>query len=228
MSSRTAVLLDSQPLTLTALEQILQTLEMEVVAKVATTTAALTAVTAHGPDLLMADIDSRDANLDVFSCIRAARTHDPNLRVLVLAAHADAHDIQQAFAAGADGYVVKTAQPADIASAVRQAFEHSIFFPEAVMPRRHHLGAGGSGSYETDVLTRRELEILRLVADGHSNGELARMLWVTEQTVKFHLSNIYRKLNVANRTEASRWAHVHGLLAGDDAGPGATVTSIAG
>jgi DNA-binding CsgD family transcriptional regulator len=52
------------------------------------------------------------------------------------------------------------------------------------------------------------------VADGHSNAQLARMLWVTEQTVKFHLSNIYRKLDVANRTEASRWAQLHGLLDG--------------
>ena len=51
------------------------------------------------------------------------------------------------------------------------------------------------------------------MAEGHSNGELARTLWVTEQTVKFHLSNIYRKLNVANRTEASRWAQLNGLLA---------------
>jgi DNA-binding CsgD family transcriptional regulator len=64
-----------------------------------------------------------------------------------------------------------------------------------------------------DVLTRREMEILRLVAEGHSNSTLAKMLWVTEQTVKFHLANIYRKLNVANRTEASRWAHLNGMLA---------------
>jgi DNA-binding CsgD family transcriptional regulator len=64
-----------------------------------------------------------------------------------------------------------------------------------------------------DVLTTREREILRLVAEGHSNNQLARMLWVTEQTVKFHLSNVYRKLDVSNRTEASRWAQVHGLLA---------------
>jgi DNA-binding CsgD family transcriptional regulator len=56
------------------------------------------------------------------------------------------------------------------------------------------------------------VEILRLVAEGHTNAQLARLLWVTEQTVKFHLSNIYRKLNVANRTEASRWAQVQGLL----------------
>ena len=62
-------------------------------------------------------------------------------------------------------------------------------------------------------LTKRELEILQLVAEGYSNSQLARMLWVTEQTVKFHLSNIYRKLGVANRTEASRQAHLHNWVA---------------
>ena len=62
------------------------------------------------------------------------------------------------------------------------------------------------------LLTRREREILQLAAAGRSNAELARRLWVTEQTVKFHLSNVYRKLNVSNRTEASRWAQLHGLL----------------
>ena len=61
-------------------------------------------------------------------------------------------------------------------------------------------------------LTRRELEILQLVAEGDSNAQLAKMLWITEQTVKFHLSNIYRKLGVSNRTEAARWAQLHGLL----------------
>jgi len=64
-------------------------------------------------------------------------------------------------------------------------------------------------------LTRREVEILQLVAEGYSNAQLAKMLWVTEQTVKFHLSNIYRKLGVANRTEASRWAQLNGLLTTD-------------
>jgi DNA-binding CsgD family transcriptional regulator len=64
-------------------------------------------------------------------------------------------------------------------------------------------------------LTRREVEILRLVSEGHSNAQVARTLWVTEQTVKFHLSNIYRKLDVGNRTEASRWAQLHGVLSAD-------------
>jgi DNA-binding NarL/FixJ family response regulator len=62
-------------------------------------------------------------------------------------------------------------------------------------------------------LTTRELEILRLAAQGHTNSAIARQLWVTEQTVKFHLSNTYRKLGVANRTQASRYAHMNDLVA---------------
>jgi DNA-binding CsgD family transcriptional regulator len=61
-------------------------------------------------------------------------------------------------------------------------------------------------------LTRRESEILQLAAEGHTNGSLARMLSVTGQAIKFHLTNIYRKLEVHNRSEASRWATLHGLL----------------
>ena len=68
----------------------------------------------------------------------------------------------------------------------------------------------GLGSWSE--LTRREREILQLVARGHSNRRVARRLWVTEQTVKFHLSNVYRKLGVSNRTEAGRWAQLNGLL----------------
>ena len=65
---------------------------------------------------------------------------------------------------------------------------------------------------EQTPLTSRELEVLQLVASGATNGEIAQKLWVTEQTVKFHLSNVYRKLEVGNRTEASHYAHVNGLV----------------
>ena len=77
-------------------------------------------------------------------------------------------------------------------------------------------------------LTLRERQILQLVAQGHSNAKLAKMLWVTEQTVKFHLSNVYRKLNVANRTEASWWVQRNGLLTdGTEPGELAQVRHIA-
>ena len=66
-------------------------------------------------------------------------------------------------------------------------------------------------------LTPRELEILTLTSQGLSNAEMGKVLWVTEQTIKFHLSNIYRKIGVANRTGASRWAQQQGLLEDVDA-----------
>jgi len=117
--------------------------------------------------------------------------------------------------------VLKTAHPDDLTSAIRQAFEHSIYLagvrPTAAPPAPQLDDSPG--------LTRRELEILQLVAEGHSNAELARMLWVTEQTVKFHLSNIYRKLDVANRTEASRWAQLHGLLTPPVAAPAQSLSA---
>ena len=132
----------------------------------------------------------------------------------MLSRHHDPAHIDAALAAGAAAYIVKTAHPDDVASAVRQAFDHSVYLPggplavgEPLAPEAQPARAARPGG-----LTRRELEILRLVAEGHSNSQLARMLWVTEQTVKFHLSNVYRKLGVANRTEASRWAQVNGLL----------------
>jgi DNA-binding CsgD family transcriptional regulator len=81
--------------------------------------------------------------------------------------------------------------------------------------RRRRRGPGG--------LTRRELEVLRLVSGGATNRAVAATLWVTEQTVKFHLSNVYRKLGVRNRFEAARWAWENGLLEGDESVEGETV-----
>ena len=160
--------------------------------------------------MVILEVATSDAALDGITFLRQAREKRPGLRAIVLSSHEDAEHIDAALAAGAAAYVVKTAHPDDLASAVRQVFAHSIYLPggRAAAPapetRRQ--------SQELSGLTRRELEILQLVSEGHSNAQLARMLWVTEQTVKFHLSNIYRKLDVANRTEASRWAQLHGLL----------------
>jgi len=120
----------------------------------------------------------------------------------------EAEHVHATLAAGAAAYVLKTADPEDLAVAVRQTFAQSVYFAD---------GRSGVRTVERVAeqparLTQREREILQLVAQGDSNAQLARTLWVTEQTVKFHLSNIYRKLEVANRTEASRWAHLHGFV----------------
>jgi DNA-binding NarL/FixJ family response regulator len=130
----------------------------------------------------------------------------------VLSASSETADIDAAFASGAAAYVFKTARPEDVASAVRQAFDASVFLAPVHAAAMQQARPGPRERDNDPGLTKRESEILRLVSEGHSNNELARMLWVTEQTVKFHLSNIYRKLDVSNRTEAGRWAQTHGLL----------------
>jgi DNA-binding NarL/FixJ family response regulator len=149
--------------------------------------------------------------------ITEARALSQGLGVVVLSADADAHRISAAFDAGASAYVLKGAAPEDLALAIRQVFEHSIFIGFTPPSSGHDQPANGPR------LTRRELEVLQLVTRGASNAAVAKTLWVTEQTVKFHLSNVYRKLSVSNRTEASRWAYLHGLVgngaSGDHADP---------
>jgi DNA-binding NarL/FixJ family response regulator len=140
--------------------------------------------------------------------VRRAREMVPGIKTIVLSMYDDQEHIDAAFAAGADAYVLKIAHPDDLTSAVRQAFEHSIYLAGG----RAAPAAAAPAPQNAPGLTRRELEILQLVAEGQSNAQVARTLWVTEQTVKFHLSNIYRKLGVSNRTEASRWAQLQGLL----------------
>jgi DNA-binding NarL/FixJ family response regulator len=205
---RTAVILDRLPLWLEAVETVLERVDVAVVGKAASAAGALAQVAAHKPDLFVTDIALDGGDGEGLSCIRLAQERSPGLRVLVLSLVSERESIDEALRAGAVAYVMKSAHPEDLASAVRQAFAHSVYFASDQQPEPASFAAGG----EAVALTRREREILRLVAEGHSNAQLAGMLWVTEQTVKFHLSNVYRKTKVANRTEAARWAQVHGLL----------------
>jgi DNA-binding NarL/FixJ family response regulator len=205
---RTAVLLDQHPLWLDAVEQVLGRAGVEVVGKATSRTAAARLIEEHRPELLIAEIASDDdGDGKVWLRETTARFHD--LKVIILSMADSSEDVAAAFAAGAVAYVIKKAHPDDLAVAVRQAFEHSIYLPSRRGDQPARLPVA---PVDLPDLTRRELEILRLAAEGLSNAELAKRLWVTEQTVKFHLSNIYRKLDVSNRTEASRWAQINGLL----------------
>jgi DNA-binding NarL/FixJ family response regulator len=192
------------------MDRLVVGLGVEVVGRATDGDEAVTLIEEYRPDVFIAGIDP--ANSDEVVYVRRASESHPGLKSIVVADNKEAEAISAAFAAGATVYCVKTAEQEDLASAIRQAFERSIYI--ATSGSRDFSLTASSGELQPAAhdLTRRELEILQLVAEGHSNSQLARMLWVTEQTVKFHLSNIYRKLDVANRTEASRWAQLHGLL----------------
>jgi DNA-binding NarL/FixJ family response regulator len=210
LDRRTAILVDQHPLWLDTVEQVVSRLGVQVVTKTTHTTEALERLEETAPDLLITEIKAPDGEPDGIALLRQACERHSGLKAIVLSMYDDPEHVDSAFAAGAVAYVLKTAHHDDLTSAIRQAFEHSIYLAAGM--QRSPAPVRPAVPEDSPGLTRRELEILQLVAEGHSNAELARMLWVTEQTIKFHLSNIYRKLDVANRTEASRWAQLRGLL----------------
>ena len=190
---------------------VLHRIGVDVVGTATTGADALALVERSRPDLLVTDIGAADGELAGLTCLREARRHVPEIRGVVLSVSEDSGHIDAALRAGAAAYVLKSAHPDDLASAVRQAFALSMYLApfgshENRIPDHDGISA------DCAQLTKREREILQLAAEGYSNAQLAVMLWVTEQTVKFHLSNVYRKLDVANRTEAARWAQLHGLV----------------
>jgi NarL family two-component system response regulator LiaR len=210
--SRTAIVLDRHPLWAEAVEGVLRRVGVDIVGKATTGGDALALVQRLRPDLLVTDIGAADGDHAGLTCLREARQRVPELRAVVLSLSDDSKEIDAALQAGAAAYVLKSAHPDDLASAVRQAFAHSVYFAPPAGTWNGNTLHRGMESADRAELTKREREILQLVAEGYSNAQLARMLWVTEQTVKFHLSNVYRKLNVSNRTEAARWAQLQGLV----------------
>jgi DNA-binding NarL/FixJ family response regulator len=180
----------------------------EPVGKATNPAEALALVLERRPELFVLDTDTNGSVPDGLACLREALAKIPSLKVVVVTASPDPKRINAALSAGAVAYVLKRAQPEDLASAIRQVFARSFYLAATdgfAAPRRGE-AADDAG------LTRRELEVLQLVAGGSTNGDVAKTLWVTEQTVKFHLANIFRKLDVTNRTQASRWAHANGLV----------------
>ncbi|HEU4974682.1 MAG TPA: response regulator transcription factor [Baekduia sp.] len=210
---RVAVLVDQHPMWMDTVESVLRSAGVDVVAKLSSSTEAVDQLERLAPDLVVTGLLMPDDAIDGITFVRRVKELLTEARVVVFSMFDDADHVRDAFTAGADAYVLKTAHPDDLTSAVRQAFRHSMFLaPSHALAQAPIPPSAAPVPDDSHGLTRRELEILQLVAEGHSNAELARLLWVTEQTVKFHLSNIYRKLDVSNRTEASRWAQLRGIL----------------
>jgi len=134
------------------------------------------------------------------------RLHDiaqatPDARVILFSDDMEPEWLDEAFEAGADTVISKTVHAVSLGTLLRESAR------DAIVHRVRHRRPPAECP-----LTGRELEILRYVAEGYTNSRIAREIWVTEPTVKFHLSNTYRKLGVANRTEASRYAYQHDLV----------------
>lgn len=157
---------------------------------------ALEVVRGTRPDLLVLDLEM--AGMDGHTCLRLIREEELPVRVLVLSAYGDGASLRTAIEGGADGYALKTEPPQQTLVSIRQVVRGQLVFPIAA--KRWLLGRSTPADPE---LTDREREVLALVAEGDTNAAVARRLKVSENTVKFHLQNLYLKLGVSNRTEAA-------------------------
>jgi DNA-binding NarL/FixJ family response regulator len=162
------------------------------------------------PDVVI--LDMRMPKGDGLSTLAQLRKVYPDVKVIILSMYEDSEHIDRALHQGAAGYVVKSINPLDLPSTIRQVVEGNVFHPRGRGGAEGEPGGLVTGQATPGGLTERELSILRLVAEGLSNLDIASKLYVTEQTVKFHLSNIYRKLGVGNRTEATRYAYRNNLI----------------
>jgi DNA-binding NarL/FixJ family response regulator len=205
---RTAVLMDPHPLCHSAIAGLLGRFDIEVVGATTSPGAAIALLQEHKPDLLVAELELPEGRDEALRVLGLGRTADPSLTAIVLSSTDDPALIDAAFAQGASAYVLKTSDPDVVATAVRQAFEPSLYFARP----KAQPAATPVVELAAPKLTRRELEILTLVSEGRSNRQVAELLWVTDQTVKFHLANVYRKLGVRSRFDAARWAFEHGVL----------------
>jgi len=176
----------------------------EVVGEAVTGVQVLPLVRRLSPELVLLDL--RMPQMDGLTCLAKIKKEFPDIKVAILSVSQDPELIQTALKRGASAYIVKSIDPDDLAGALRQALDGNVFTTAGVTEDPGERAARDAG------LTERELVIVRAVARGLSNEAIAKELWVAEQTVKFHLTNIYRKLGVSNRTEAARYAFEQGLV----------------
>jgi DNA-binding NarL/FixJ family response regulator len=153
------------------------------------------------PDVVLLDI--RMPEMDGLACLELLRRRFPQVKVIVLTVSDDPEHVETAMKAGAVAYILKSVSPGELPAIVREAAKGTIYEPVGMTAEAEPAVVHG--------LTEREIVILQAVARGLPNRKIGSELWVTEQTVKFHLTNIYRKLGVSNRTEAARAAFRLGM-----------------
>jgi DNA-binding NarL/FixJ family response regulator len=177
--------------------------DLEIVGCAETGSQVLPLVQQTQPDLVVLDLGM--PGMDGLTCIKLIRERFPEVRTAVLSGNDSDETIEAALRLGANAFISKSVDPAALAEALRSAAREPV--PAAIGRAENRI----SSIIEGTGLTEREVAVLQALAQGQSNKEIARTLWLAEQTVKFHLTNIYRKLDVRGRTEAVHWAYHHGL-----------------
>ena len=194
------VLADDHELVLEGLRSLIEAEpDMEVLATAKDGGQCLDLVHRHAPDVVVLDLEM--GPMGGLQCLHALREGYSEVRVLVLTAYSDGESMRAALEGGASGFALKTEPPQQTVASIRQVYRGQLVFPAAARRWLLRTPAPAEPSPPTD----RENEILALVSEGLTNAQIARRLRVSDNTVKFHLQNVYLKLGVRNRTEAAAY-----------------------
>ncbi len=204
------VLVDDHELVRLGLHQLLSAADdIEVVGSAPNGSVALELVEALRPDVVLMDLQM--PGMDGVEATRRLQRLEPRPQVVVLTSFSDRDKITAAVDAGAAGYLLKDVDPVDLLNGVRAAARgESPLHPKAA---RELLNARSAGQSPTGTLhlTPREIEVLQLVRQGLANKQIARRLDISERTVKAHLTSVFQRIGVVDRTQAALWAERQGL-----------------
>jgi DNA-binding NarL/FixJ family response regulator len=196
---------DDNRLMLEGVRRALEPVEdIEIVGATHTGLQVLPLVERRRPELVALELGMRGT--DGRRCLELLREQHPDIKVVVLSASSAHDDIRSALTSGARAYIVKSVDPLDIPVALRHAYDETVYHAIGFEP-------GPEDQLRAAGLTERELTVLKALARGLSNKAISRELWVSEETVKFHLGNLYRKLGVPTRLAAANIAHARGIAA---------------
>jgi two-component system response regulator NreC len=205
------VIVDDHAVVRSGLRRVLEAEDdLEVVAEAGDTRNAVFEARAHKPDVIVMDVvmPGRSGIEAIPDVLKEA----PDAKVLVLSMQDDPSYVREAFAAGASGYVLKEAADAELVTAVREVASGGRYVHPTLGARLVAAEAEERRRAEEDPLTDREREVLRLLALGHTNQEIATMLFISVRTAETHRSHIMRKLGLESRAELVRHALTQGLL----------------
>jgi NarL family two-component system response regulator LiaR len=185
--------------------------DIEVIGEAENGLEALAQVRQQQPDVVLMDLVMPE--MDGIEATRQVSAISPSTRVIVLTSFADDEKVFPAIKAGATGYLLKDVSPGDLANAIRAVHAgETHLHPDITRKLVDQFASPRTNPRPTpEELTPRELEVLRLIAQGMSNREIAQALTISEKTVKTHVSNILSKLHLADRTQAAIYAHRHGV-----------------
>ena len=199
------MIVDDHPVVRRGLRSFLETQPgMEVVGEAADGREALRQLATGEPDLVLLDLHLPDASGS--DLIPQMRRWNPAVKVLVLTGFAARHEVIPAIRAGADGYLLKDTDPDQLADAIRELADGRTVYAQEAAAALSAYVSGGDPSESLNSLTAREREVLAGLGQGWSNAKLAEELFVSEKTVKTHVSAVLRKLGLNDRTQAALFA----------------------